>query len=150
MQKILLASDYVIPIGGIEIYLQNIRNILLREGYDVNLFGRDIANISKVHRFAGLFVTYNNVWYAKKIKKCIATFQPDVVWFHSVSRFLWPSVIDALSDYTGEIWMMYHDLWYFHPFAAGVSVKKDIPPFTKTWFVESAGNNWKKTFICNI
>ena len=143
MKKILIVSDYLDKIWWIETYIWDLKKVLEKNWFKVELFW--VEKISKIKKFTGLFLSFINIPWQKKIKKKLDEFQPNLVWFHSVSRFLWPNVIKEVVNKNIKTIMTYHDLWYFAPFANKVYDFSDIPEkFSLSWFIEKTP---KKNFL---
>ena len=139
-KKILIVSDYLDDIGGIESYIKNLKYIL-QDDYEVYYFWAE--NLSKVKKLMFLIFSWNNFVYAKKLKNKIEEIKPDVIWFHSVSRFLWPKVVKQVKDFHWLKIMTYHDLWYFSLFASEIYDENQIP--TKFSLIEflKKSKKWK-------
>ena len=139
-KKILIVSDYLDDIGGIESYIKNLKHIL-QDDYEVYYFWAE--NLSKVKKLMFLIFSWNNFVYAKKLKNKIEEIKPDVIWFHSVSRFLWPKVVKQVKNFEWLKIMTYHDLWYFSLFASEIYDENQIP--TKFSLIEflKKSKKWK-------
>ncbi len=94
-KRILLASDYTTLLGGIETHVQTIARTLRQHGYEVEIFGWNLpkGRFSKVLRLVGLVYSLCNISSVWSIRRKIREFKPDVIWLHSVSRFLGPLVV---------------------------------------------------------
>lgn len=131
MRKILQVSDYITPIGGIEIYIQNASKLLLQNGFEVQSFGlRRSGGFLKKSKSYLLWFTWCNVISAFQIiYKCIR-FDPHIIWFHSVSRYHgWLPVL-CTKMFDNQKLMMYHDLGYFHPFPSLVTDEQQVLPWS--------------------
>lgn len=119
IKRILLCSDFIQKIGWIENYICDVKEVLEKKGYKVELFWLNYKwKITKYFKYLWIFISFVNFLYAIKLKRKIKDFNPDLIWFHSVSRFLGHFSLKAVDKFNWEKWMMYHDLWYFHPFPA--------------------------------
>ena len=125
MTKILIVSDYLDKIWGIESYIYDLKKILERDWFIVDFFWWQ--NITKTKKILWLIKSFNNTSESKKIRQKLEEFQPDLIWFHSVSRYLGPAVVAEWVKFSAKTIMTYHDLWYFAPFADKVFDKSDIP-----------------------
>jgi hypothetical protein len=118
--KIVLVSDFINKIGGIETYLHDVKALLEEQGHKVRLRGgylpRGIFGRLRI-RF-GLLTFPFNFRSAWKFKTFLKKEKPDLIWFHSLVRNLGPRVVRvATKEGTQKnIRMMYHDLGYFYPF----------------------------------
>ncbi len=82
-KRILIVSDFIKKVGGIENYIWDAKELLEENGYTVELRGSD-----KKNSFQGLFKTAFNVSAWRKLRTKISAFQPDIVWCNSVMREL--------------------------------------------------------------
>ena len=139
-KKILIVSDYLDNIWWIESYIKNLKHILLHD-YEVYYFWAE--NLSKAKKLMFLILSWNNFIYAKKLKSKIEEVKPDIIWFHSVSRFLWPKVVEQVKDFQWLKLMTYHDLWYFSLFASEIYNENQIPTkFSLIEFIKKS-KKWK-------
>jgi len=74
-----------------------------------------------------LLLSFWNPSAPKQLQKAIAIFRPDVVWFHSVSKYRGWKVFEGLEDFGGDVWVMYHDFTLLAPFSSQVYTIKDLP-----------------------
>lgn len=111
-KKILLASDYTTLLGGIETHVQTIARVLRQHGYEVEIFGWNLSKgrWTKALRLLGLPYSLCNIASALGIRRRIREFRPDVIWLHSVSRFLGPFVIREVIRADAFSVITYHDL----------------------------------------
>ncbi len=128
-KKILIASDYTTLLWGIETHVQTIARVLRAHGYEVEIFGWDIpkGRWTKVLRLLGLVYSFCNITSAMGIRTKIRTFQPEAIWFHSVSRFLGPLVVREVTRADVFSLVTYHDLGLFAPFPSRVENTDMIP-----------------------
>ena len=96
-------------------------------GHEVEIFSRPVKKWKLSTRIRMLWRSNNNTKYAKKIQKRIEDFHPDIIWGHSLLRFMGPRVAEEMVKSGAKTFMTYHDLGYFAPFAADVEKEKDIP-----------------------
>ena len=127
--KVLIVSDFLDNIWWIETYIRNLGKVILNAKYDVEYFG--MQNVKSCKKFYWLVKSFWNVSFARLFEDKLDEYKPDVIWFHSVSRFLWPKVIEKLEGFDGLVFMSYHDLWYFHLFASEVYFEHQIPSHFK-------------------
>lgn len=87
-KKIVLVSDFINPIGGIETYLHEVRNLLVSKGYQVQLFGSQCPSgfLGKIKKYTGLGLSVFNLWEAVRLRNFIKKENPDLIWFHSMLR----------------------------------------------------------------
>lgn len=123
MKKLLIVSDYIDKIGWIETYIANLKNIL-KEDFKISYFWAKRLNRFKIYFY--LLLSFLNFPFAKKFQKKIDEFKPDIIRFHSVSRFLWASVLKKIENFSWIKIMTYHDLWYFSLFADSVRTEDQV------------------------
>jgi hypothetical protein len=121
-KKIVLVSDFINKVGGIETYLHDVKAILEAKGHHVYLRGGYVpkGTWGKLRKYLGLLLAPINFWSARKFKKFLKKENPDLIRFHSLLRNLGRNVVKRAQDYRQKkdcpIWMMYHDFGYFYPF----------------------------------
>jgi len=125
MTKILIVSDYLDKIWWIESYIHDLKKILERDWFIVDFFWWQ--NITKTKKILWLIKSFNNTSESKKFRQKLEEFKPDLIWFHSVSRYLGPAVVAEWVKFPAKTIMIYHDLGYFAPFADKVFNESDIP-----------------------
>ncbi|MDR2540785.1 MAG: hypothetical protein LBD11_03200 [Candidatus Peribacteria bacterium] len=134
-QKIVLVSDFINKIGGIETYLHDVKALLESQGHQVMLRGGDLPKgiWGRITMRLGLITAPLNFWSAKKFKKFLQTEKPDIIWFNSLLRHLGGNVVKVATSFqqnapssSPKIWMMYHDLGYFTPYPSRVSAITEI------------------------
>ena len=139
-KKILLVSDFKSRLGGIETYMYDVADILNGKWYEVKIFGTDIPGwkIGQCLRYFGLWLALFNRIDAIKLKKEIKSYMPKVVWFNSTLRWLWWYPIRTIKNERIKKIMMYHDMWYFHPYPSQVVQESMIKtPLTLKNFILS-------------
>ncbi len=80
------------------------------------------------------FVSTLQVWY------CSLSWKPDIVWFHSVSRYHGRLPVRVSGFFSSQKLMMYHDLWYFHPYPSKVTQEDQVLPRSYKNWVKMWGN----------
>jgi len=152
-KKILMVSDYLPNIWWIENYIIKTKDLLIKNGFEVETFGRNGINwkVPKFLKILWLPCTAWNFWFAKNLKKKIEEFKPDLVWFHSVSRFAgWLPLFQTKSkDY--KRWIMYHDLWYFCAYPSKINDEELLYKKMSFWnFIKTANtkNIFKLIWVC--
>ncbi len=141
MKKILIVSDYIDNIWGAETYIKKLEKILDKWDYKVEFFWW--TNITKRKRIWGLFHSMWNFSMAKKFQKKVDIYQPDIIWFHNITRFLGPKILEKLEWLDTLNLITYHDLGYFHLFAKDVRLEEQIPTkFTLREFLSKSTKWW--------
>jgi glycosyltransferase involved in cell wall biosynthesis len=100
-KKIVLVSDFINKVGGIETYLHDVKEILEAKGHQVVLRGGYLPKGIKgrLRIYLGLFFAPVNVWSAWRFKRFLKTYQPDLIWFHSLLRNLGGGVVNVAQQY---------------------------------------------------
>lgn len=149
-KKILMVTDFVTQLGGIETYCHETAELLTKAWYDVELIGLDTTTFwwmlaKKMWFFLWFFNLIAAVYLWWKIKNS----KPDSIWFHSVLRYQWwlPLwVARMLCNQT--IWMM-HDFWYLFAYPSHLHIVSQLPKhFDLQHFVRSSKASWiSKIFV---
>ncbi|MDD3262300.1 MAG: glycosyltransferase [Candidatus Absconditabacteria bacterium] len=117
-KKILLVSDFINKVGGIETYIHDVKELLEAHGYEVKIRGRSLPKgiFGKIKKLFGIgwgvfnFVDSFLLWRFCKDRK------PDIIRYNSTLRWLGWMPVWIGKFCAKERWMMYHDLGYFFPF----------------------------------
>ncbi len=120
-KRILIISDFIKKIGGIETYIREVKELLEQNGYTVDVWWGKGEN-----SFWWLFKTAFNLVAALRLKKKIWQFQPDIIWAHSVSRNLGRLPLSVIPQ-TTPLLMMFHDMGYFFPYPSLLDDTAKIP-----------------------
>ncbi len=134
-KKIILISDYLIKIWWIENYIWELKNIL-----ENNLWIKTIMfgynwNLNKIKKIYLLAKSYKNIKAKNYLNNLINQEKPDLLRYHSISRNLWPEILDI--NFKWEKRMTYHDFGYFAPMANKVFDEKDLVlPWKKKIYFE--------------
>ncbi len=140
-KKIIIASDFINKIGGIETYINDVKDMLNDMGYEVTLFGTKIPGGTwwKIIKYLGFIAAIFNIVAATKLLRKIKKEKPDLIWFNSILRYVWRLPLRASKRAKCDKWMMYHDMWYFYPFPRKLEREEQIKtPFTFSNFISSA------------
>ena len=140
-KRILLISDFKSKLWWIETYIHDVADILEDKWYEVKIYGTEIPNwlVWNLIRKFGLVLTWRNFVDGIRLKKIVRKFMPKVIWYHSTLRWLGRYPIKLLSSHRSKKFVMYHDLWYFHPYPSEVIDEKMVKtPLTLRNFIRSA------------
>lgn len=140
-KRILIVSDFKSKLWWIETYIHDVANVLKNEWYEVKIYGTEIPNwfLWKLIRKFGLFFALRNFVDWIRLKRLTRKFMPKIIRYHSTLRRLGRYPVKILSSYWAKKLVMYHDLWYFHPFPSQVTDEKMIKaPLTLKNFIKSA------------
>lgn len=117
--KILIVNKFLYPNGGSETYIFKLGDELKRQGHEVEYFGmehegRIVGNRAQIYtgnmdfhtgKLQKLFYPFKIIYSreaAKKIRKVLEDFKPDVVHLNNFNFQLTPSVIYAVKRYERE------------------------------------------------
>ena len=140
-KRILLISDFKSKLWWIETYIHDVADILEDKWYEVKIYGTEIPNwlVWNLIRKFGLVLTWRNFVDGIRLRKIVRKFMPKVIWYHSTLRWLGRYPIKLLSSHRSKKFVMYHDLWYFHPYPSEVIDEKMVKtPLTLRNFIRSA------------
>jgi hypothetical protein len=119
---IVLVSDFINKVGGIETYLHDVKAILESRGHKVHLRGGYVPKgiWGRLRKYLGLFLAPMNFRSRWKFRKFLKREKPDLIRFHSLLRNLGKNVVQSAKNYKKQkdctLRMMYHDFGYFYPF----------------------------------
>ncbi len=148
--KILMISDYDAPVGGIEQYIRDAAQLLSTDGDDAQIVWLMLpARILRHARTFLLHVTAFNIYFTIKLLCIILLKKPDIIWWHSVIRYVWWLPIWVVWLFNIRTWMMYHDLWYFHPYPSLLTDVSQIPKSRSLSSWLAAGRLVGKTSMTN-
>jgi len=125
-QKILLVTDFINKLGGIETYVHDVAGLLTEQWHTVEIIWSSWGK-TKFSRIISMFSSLWNIFFAWKLHKKIQSFQPDVIWCHSVLRHIGRLGLYVINKSSVQKRMMYHDLGYFAPFPHAISDTIQIP-----------------------
>ncbi len=116
--KILLVNDYIVPIGGTEGYIYNLKELLESRGHTVKLFGSDKTkeqyNESQQRKYIGKYI--NKIFNIKlyfAFRKILREFQPDIIHLHNIYNELSPGILFGVDH--NNIIMTVHDTLLVNP-----------------------------------
>lgn len=140
-KRILLVSDFKSKLWWIETYIHDVADILEDKWYEIKIYGTEIPDwfIGSLARKFWLVLSLWNLIGGIKLKKTARQFMPKVIRYHSTLRRIGRYPIKLLSSHKSKKFVMYHDLWYFHPYPSQVTDEKMIKtPLTLLNFIRSA------------
>lgn len=139
-KRILLVSDFKTKLWWIETYIHDVADILKEKWYEIKIYGTEIPNwlLWNLLRKFWLVLSLRNIVDAIRLKRIARKFMPKIIRYHSTLRRLWRYPIKQLSHYKSKKYVMYHDLWYFHPYPSQVTNENMIKtPLTLFNFIKS-------------
>ncbi len=116
---IVMISDYIVDIGGIESFILHAKALLEEYGYKVVLVGSPKRR-NAVQRFRSLRSTLFNLRKKNMLKEMVKITKPDLLRRHSVHRHLGRLPLKSMKKFKGQQWVMYHDFGLFHPYPSKV------------------------------
>lgn len=140
-KRILLVSDFKNKLWGIETYMHDVKDILESKGYEVKIYWSKIPSwkLWKILKYFGIFLAFGNFIDAIRLRRVVNKFKPKVIRYHSTLRWLGRLPIKNLSSHNSKKIMMYHDLWYFHPYPSTVCQENMVyTPLKLSNFIKSA------------
>ena len=140
-KRILLISDFKSKLWWIETYIHDVADILEDKWYEVKIYGTEIPNWffwNLIRKFWLVLSMWNFIDWIR-LKRVIRKFMPKIIRYHSTLRRLGRYPIKLLSTHKSKKFVMYHDLWYFHPYPSKVTNENMIKtPLNLKNFIKSA------------
>ncbi len=145
-QKILIISDFINKAWWIETYIHDVKNLLEARWHEVVLRWSNLPAWNKWQRKKRFWLLLSpfNFRNIGSLGNVLEKEKPNIVWFNSLLRWLWPNVIKTAwirrkkSKSDCKFWMMYHDFWYFYPFPSELYHIEDCKtPLTKKNFLSA-------------
>ena len=149
-KKILIVSDFINKAWWIETYIHDVKNLLESRWHEVILRWSTLPAWSKWQRKKRFWLLLSpfNFWSTGSLKEILENEKPDIIWFNSLLRWLWPNVVKVAwkwrkqEKFDCKFWMMYHDFGYFYPFPSELYHIEDCKtPLTKKNFLSAY--KWK-------
>lgn len=140
VKKILIVSDFINKIGGIETYINDVKQLLEQHGYEIELYWGTVPSwpIGKIAKYIGIVTWLGNFWEAIKLHRKIQKTKPDLIRYNSVMRYLGRAPLWVSRRSSAKKWMMFHDLGYFYPFPSQLTSEQQIKtPLTLKHFLSS-------------
>ncbi len=140
VEKVLIVSDFINKVGGIETYIHDVKELLEMHGYKVELFGGTVPKwpIGQLAKYLGIITGLGNFRESIRLKRKIKTFKPDLIRYNSVMRYLGRAPISTSKQSPAKKRMMFHDLGYFAPFPSSLFQEKQIrTPLTLRHFLQT-------------
>ena len=140
VRKVIIVSDFINRIWGIETYINDVKALLEPHGYIVELCGWAVPSwpFGKLVKYLWIITGLGNFYEAMKLKRKIKKLKPDLIRYNSVMRYLGRAPIQASKSSKAKKRMMFHDLGYFYPFPSQLIHEHQIKtPFTLKHFLSS-------------
>jgi len=140
-KRILIVSDFTNRIWWLETYINDAKDILISMGYEVEMFGVRIPKgfRGKIIKYLGFVTAIFNIIASIKLRIKIKKIKPEIIWYHSILRYLGRLPLRISKWSKAEKRMMYHDLGYFFPYPSKLQNEAQIRyPLTLKNFISSA------------
>lgn len=140
-KKILLVSDFINKVWGIETYIHDVKELLENHWFEVKIRWRNLPKWWKwtVKKLLGIWRGLLNFVDAFRLWRFCKKWEPDLIWYNSTLRWLGWMPVWIGRFLCKERWMMYHDLWYFFPFPKKLLYEQQIKtPLTLFSFLSMA------------
>lgn len=140
VKKIIIVSDFINKIWGIETYINDVKELLEQHGYEIELCWWTVPSwpIGKLAKYLWIITGLGNFWEAIKLQKKIKKIKPDLIRYNSVMRYLGWMPLQVSKKSSAKKRMMFHDLWYFAPFPSTLFQEDQIrTPFTLSNFMQT-------------
>lgn len=85
-KKVLLVTDFVGNIGGIESYVKNLSDTLATAGFEVRTVGKSDGFSTRLQKVISTLAAFAHFPARSELSTAMRDFRPDVVWCHSVLR----------------------------------------------------------------
>ncbi|MFA7298710.1 MAG: glycosyltransferase [Candidatus Absconditabacterales bacterium] len=144
VRNIIIVSDFINRIGGIETYINDAKELLEQHGYKVELCGGSVPSgiLGKFVKYLGIITGLVNCYEAVRLKRKIKKLKPDLIRYNSVMRYLGRAPIQVSRYSSAKKRMMFHDLGYFFPFPSQLTSEHTIKtPLTLKHFLSSYPTN---------
>ena len=150
VKKIVLVSDFINKVWGIETYIHDVKSLLESHGYEVLLYWNTCPKwfLWKIKKLFGIWIWCFNVYEAIKFNLFIKKENPDLIWYNSMLRWMWWMPIGVTKRSKAKKWMMYHDFWYFDPYPHSLCDTKWIKELTLNNYLKQA--NTKNPIKCML
>lgn len=125
-QKILLVNDYISTVWWAEEYLIMLRDSLVSIGKQVELFGYR-WNTNRIIRISLMLFSPFAFWRKYAVSKKIQWFHPDIIWMHSILRYIGPYWLMEIYNYECKKYITHHDLGLISPRPSHIYNESDIP-----------------------
>lgn len=125
-QNILLVSDYLISLWGIEMYVKAVWNLLQSNNKKVHYFwfSNKSGLLSKIQRLFLMLLAYINIYSFFKINNIARKEKIDMVFFNSVIRFIW--IFGLFAARWKRKVIILHDFGYLHPYPSKVYQEEQL------------------------
>lgn len=126
VKRILLVSDYTSIVWGAEQYVYDLALSLRSIGKEVEIYGYT-GKPSRLTRIWLMYIAPFAFWRGILLSNTINIYQPDLIWMHSVLRYIWPHGMRAIANSGCKKYLTHHDLGLITPRPSRIYSESDIP-----------------------
>ena len=130
--RILLVSDYTSLVWGTEQYIDSLAESLRSIGKTVEIHGYG-GRVTRSIRIWLMLLTPFAFWRGRSLSSKIKKVQPDLIWMHSILRYIGPHWLYAIADVKCSTYITHHDLWLITPFPSRIYSESDIASSPSLW-----------------
>lgn len=133
-KKILIIHDYMEKIWWAEYYVDSVSSVLNTLWNPVQRYSYTGKTSTQKRR--ALFITsIIAFWRAINVYRILSSMKPDIIWAHSILRYVWVWWILPLAWYmrnfpNTRLYMSHHDVWLMAAFPQHIEQESEIPPDT--------------------
>ena len=140
VKKIVLVSDFINKVWGIETYIHDVKSLLESHGYEVVLYWNTCPKwfLWKMKKLFGIWIWCFNIIEAIKFYSFVKREHPDLIRYNSMIRWMWWMPLWITRKFKVKRWMMYHDFWYFDPYPHSLYDTKEIKKLTLKNYLKQA------------
>ena len=140
LKKIVMVSDFINKIWGIETYIHDVKSLLEEKWYEVVLFWNVCpkGRAWKWKKFIGIGLGCFNFFEAIRFLRFVKKEKPDLIWYHSMIRWMGWMPLWMTRNMKTKKWMMYHDFWYFTPYPHALWDTKELEILTFRHYIHLA------------
>lgn len=109
VDRILLVNDYVWLVWWAEQYVHNLASSLRSLGKTVEIFGYS-GNTNRWFRIWLMLIAPVAFWRGMILARKIRDFNPDLIWMHSILRYIGPYWIRVIGNSDNKKYITHHDL----------------------------------------
>jgi hypothetical protein len=118
-------SDYIERVGWVEQYIHDLAISLRSIGKVAEIYGYT-GNPGRLTRIWLMYMAPFAFWRGISLDKKIQQYQPDLIWMHSVLRYIGPHGVWVVSRFPGHKYITHHDLGLITPRPSDVHSESDI------------------------
>ena len=123
-----MISDYSGESGWIESYIHTVFGKLKeRNATSVWFLAALPWWMHRFLRYLLLPISILHIFFAHKLKKVVTQTEVDLVWWHSIQRWIWRFPLFWVKKYTtSKQALTVHDFWLYHPFPSQVHTEEQL------------------------